>query len=43
MSKAPELDDAVPFWASTSADGSGGVIYDSDSIAAYRYIQIRAE
>ncbi|HPW40014.1 MAG TPA: InlB B-repeat-containing protein [Bacillota bacterium] len=43
MNKAPVLDNAEAFCASTSADGSGGVIYDSGDIATYRYIQIRAD
>jgi len=43
MNKAPELNNAEAFCASTNADGSGGVSYDSGDIATYRYIQIRAD
>jgi hypothetical protein len=43
MNKAPVLNNAEAFCASTSADGSGGVSYDSGDIATYRYIQIRAD
>jgi hypothetical protein len=43
MNTAPVLDDAEASCASTSADGSDGVIYNPDDIATYRYMQIRAE
>lgn len=43
MNKAPVLDDAEALCASTSAEGSDGVIYNPDDIATYRYMQIRAE
>jgi flavoprotein len=43
MNTAPVLDDAEASCASTSADGSDGVICNLDDIASYRYMRIRAE
>lgn len=43
MNKAPVLEDAVIYRASTEEDGSVGVDYDTDVIDTYKYIQIQAD